>query len=209
MSRMLTAFLGAAVVLSLTLGAAFPNAAAPDRVEEDWQMVLATPDTTVNSPQVSTLMSPTGVLTDSALQFKLNYRDEPDYQAGGLSAQVWQGTQFVSNSDQGSAQCGTASESITWSQRMSLSGGNLNFKVFAGNSTTWGQFGVNDGDLAVSTSSSIGDLSGYSPDSSVANTHVTFGVNRVTSMTLLQVRYYQGNTLLSTDTTPRQVNLSN
>jgi hypothetical protein len=30
----------------------------------------------------------------------------------------------------------------------------------------------------------------------------------VTSMTLVQVRYYKGSTLLSTDTTPRQVNVA-
>ena len=207
MPRILTAFFSAALMLSLTLGAAFPNA-APDRVEEDWQLVLDTPDPNTNCPQVLTSMAPTGVDTDPNIVFKVNYRDQPNYQSGGLSAQVWQSKQFVSNSDQGSAQCNTTSETITWSQRMSLSGGNLNFKVFSGNSTTWGQFGVNDTDLAVSTTSSTGDLSGYSPTNSVTKAGATYGADRVNTMTLLQVRYYQGSTLLSADTTARQVNVA-
>lgn len=202
MSRSLTAILAATALVALALGASFQSP-APDRVEEDWQVVLGTPDPTATCPQFLTIMSPTGVVTDPYLRFELNFRDQPSFQAGGLSAQFWQGTNFVSNSDQGTATCNTANESITWTQRMSLSGGNLNFKVLSGNSTTWGQFGVNDTDLAVSNSSSLADLSGYKPDYSVSKSGVGFGPNRVTSMTLLQVRYYQGSTLLSTDTTPR------
>jgi hypothetical protein len=207
MYRALTAILAGAALVVLALGAGFQTP-VPDRVEEDWQVVLGTPDTTLTCPQFSTTMSPTGVNTDPFLRFKLNFRDQPSFQAGGLSAQIWQGTNFVSNSDQGTAQCNTPNETITWTQRMNVSGGNVNFKVLSGNSTTWGQFGVNATDLAVSTSSSLADLSGYQLTYSVAQSGVGFGPNLVTSMTLLQVRYYQGSTLLSTDTTARQVNVS-
>jgi hypothetical protein len=208
MSRKLTVFLSVATTLGLMLGASFRTAAPPDRIEEDWNVVLGTPDTSTNCPQLLTAMSPTGSDTDPSGIFKLNYRDQPSYQAGGLSAQVWQGKQFLSNSDQGTVQCTTANETITWTQRMSVSGGNLNFKVLSGNSSTWGQFGVNDTDLAVNTSSSLADLSGYSPANSVAKAGATYGADRVTTMTLIQVRYYQGSTLLSTDTTARQVNVA-
>jgi hypothetical protein len=205
MSRKLTVFLSVASALALMLGASFMTTAQPDRIEEDWQVVLGTPDTSTDCPQISATISPTGSDQDPLMVFKLNYRDQPSFQSGGLSAQVWQNKQFQSNSDQGTAQCTTPNETITWTQRMSLSGGNLNFKVLSGNSTTWGQFGANDTDLAVSASSSAADLSGYTPTYSVSNSGATFGANRVTTMTLLQVRYYQGSTLLSTDTTARQV----
>jgi hypothetical protein len=208
MSRKLTAFLTVASTLGLMLGASFQSTPQPDRIEEDWQVVLGTPESSTNCPQLLTSMSPTGADTDPSLVFKLNYRDQPNYQTGGLSAQVWQGKQFLSNSDQGTEQCSTANETITWTQRMSLSGGNVNFKVRSGDSTTWGQFGVNDTDLSVNSSSSLSDLSGYSPATSVAKAGATYGADRVTSMTLLQVRYYQGSTLLSTDTTARQVNVA-
>jgi hypothetical protein len=208
MTRKLTILLPVSLTLGLMLGASFQTTSQPDRIEEDWQLVIGTPSTNNTCPQVLTSMSPTGVNTDPGLVFKLNYRDQPSYQDGGLSAQIWQGSQFVSNSDQGSAQLGTPNETITWTQRMSLSGGSLNFKVLSGNSTTWGQFGANDTDLAVNTSSSLSDLSGYSPATSVAKAGATYGADKVTSMTLVQVRYYQGSTLLSTDSTARQVNVS-
>jgi hypothetical protein len=205
MYRKLTVCLSVASALALALGASFQTPSQPDRIEEDWQLVLATPDTSTNCPQVSTAFSPTGSASDPEMVFKLNYRDQPNFRGGGLSAQAWQGKQFLSNSDQGTNQLTTANETITWTQKMSLSGGNINFKVLSGNSTTWGQFGVNVTDLAVSAASSAADLSGYTPTYSVSNSGATYGANRVTTMTLLQVRYYQGSTLLSTDTTARQV----
>jgi hypothetical protein len=195
-------------MVPLALGAGYQTPPAPDRIEEDWQVVLGTPDANSNCPQFYSVMSPTGVNSDPYMLFELNYRDLPTYQPGGLSAQLWQGGNFATNSDQGTAQCNTPNETITWTQRMSLSGGNLNFKVLSGNSTTWGQFGVNATDLALSTPSSLADLSGYTPNYSVTNSAVSYGPNRVTTMTLLQVRYYQGSTLLSTDTTARQVNVA-
>ena len=208
MSRPLTVILATAATLVLTLGTAYQGSTVPDRIEEDWQLVLGNPDTAANCPQLSTSMSPSGSDSVPVFLFKLNYRDRPHYAPGGLSAQVWQSKSFLSNSDQGTAQINTPQETITWTQKMTLAGGKLNYKVLSGMSTTWGAFGVNDTDLFVSTPSSLVDLSGYTPDKSVAMSGASFGPNRVTSMTLLQVRYYQGSTLLSTDTTARQVNLT-
>ena len=71
-----------------------------------------------------------------------------------------------------------------------------------------GAFGASDDQLTVSTSTSLTSLAGYSPAASVAKSGVGFQSNRVTSLTLLRVRYYQGNTLLSTDETPRPVTLA-
>ena len=208
MSRQIAVLLSAVSALGLMIGAALQPATQPDRIEEDWQVVLGTPDTNTNCPQFSTVMSSSASDTDPIMMFLLNYRDQPSYQPGGLSAQLWQNKQFLSNSDQGTDQCATADETVAWTQRMSLSGGSVNFKVLSGNSITWGPFGVNDTDLAVSGTSALSDLSGYSPASSVTKSRATFGANRLVSMTLLQVRYYQGSTLLTTDSTPRQVNLA-
>ncbi len=91
---------------------------------------------------------------------------------------------------------------------MSLTGGALSYKIASGNSTTWGEFGVGDDELAVSTPTSLTSLAGYSPDASVQGSGPSFGSNRVTKMTLVRVRYYQGQTLLATDEAPRSVKLS-
>ena len=99
-------------------------------------------------------------------------------------------------------------ETITWTQRMSLSGGNLNYNVVNGQSTTWGKFGQGQGTLGVSMPSTLSDLGAYKPDYSVSKSGVSWQSNRVTSMTLLQVRYYSGGQLISTDSTSRTVDLT-
>ena len=91
---------------------------------------------------------------------------------------------------------------------MSLSGGSVNVNVVNGQSTTWGNFGQGEGSLGVSLSSSVSDLSSYQPTYSVSKSGASWQANRVTSMTLLRVRYYSGGQLISTDSTPRTVNLS-
>jgi hypothetical protein len=207
----LCVMLVAGLVLAVVGGTAFTQATgpAPDRIEEDWQLVVANPDPDLDGPQSSTSMQPGGDDSSPVVVFSLNYQDYPAYQPGGLQIKAWNNDQVLTTASQGQGVCETSNETITWTQRMTLSGGSLSYKIVSGQSTTWGQFGQGDNDLSVSAASSVASLSGYSPDTSVAKSGVSFQSNRVTSMTLSQVRYYQGNTLLSTDTNPRSVNLSN
>ena len=127
---------------------------------------------------------------------------------------VWPGFQRVpsppvlDSASQGSGVCETQGETISWTQRMKLSGGNLKFNVVNGLSTTWGQFGQGPGTFGVSMPSTLSDLSAYKPDYSVSKSGVSWQSNRVTSMTLLQVRYYNGRQLISTDSTSRTVKLT-
>ena len=192
--------------LPLTLGAA---SATVDGVEEDWVLVVTTPDPNITCPQISTQMLLDSDPTSAVMVFNLNYREAPTFFAGGLQVKIQSGDQVYATAYQGSAQLQTSNETIPWTQRLSLSNGTLSFKVNSGTSTTWGNFGQGETDLAVSIASSRTSLSNYSPDASVTNSGAGFGANRVGSMTLLRVRYYQGQTLLSTDSTPRMVNLSN
>jgi len=199
----------AVLASAVAAGTAFTQSTSPqpDRIEEDWKLVIASPDLDLNGPQITTCMNPGGGTSTPVVLFNMNYQDHPEFQAGGLQVKVWQDDHVVTASSQGTARCQTDNESITWTQRMSLSGGNVNYKIVSGQSTTWGQFGQGDNDLALSFASSVASLSGYSPDDSAARSAVCFESNHVTSMTLLQVRYYQGSTLLSTDTNPRSVDL--
>ena len=107
----------------------------------------------------------------------------------------------------GTGVCETQGETITWTQQMTLSGGSVNFNVLNGQSVTWGKFGQGLGLLGVSFPCALADLSGYQPTYSVAKSGVSWESNRVTSMTLVQVRYYSGGQLISTDTTARSVSL--
>lgn len=200
--------LAAASFLLTSAGQAQGTASQADRIEEDWQVVIANPDPSVTGPQITTCMSP---VTDSStpfVAFDLNYRDFPSFRAGGVQVKVYSGESVLDSETQGSAICETANETITWTQRMSLSGGTVSYVVVNGQSTTWGQFGQGQGLLGVGFTTSLGSFASYSPDTSVAKSGVSWQSNRVTSMTLLRVRYYSGGNLISTDNTPRTVVLS-
>lgn len=180
----------------------------PDRVEEDWVLVIATPDTSSNGPQVTTSMSPSGDLTVGPfVAFDLNYREYPSYTPGGVQTQVWSSNQLLTTSTQGSNQLNTANESITWTQFLSLSGGTVTYGVNNGQSVTWGKFGQGNGLLNVTFPSSLSSLSGYSPDVSVAHSGATWESNHVSSLSLVQVRYYSGGQLILTDSTRRECTL--
>jgi hypothetical protein len=210
MRRTLTILLLAALPISFALGTSAVVAPAADRVEEDWQLVISTPDPSTNSPQITMTMKPGNDTSYPNMIFNVNYQDYPSFTSGGLQMKVWQGNQVAASSSQGSGQLQTNNETITWTQRMSLSGGNLNFKILSGNSTTWSIFGMADTDLAAGASApaSLSSLVDYNPDTSVAKSGVTFASGCVASMTLLQVRYYQGSTLLSTDNIARNVSIN-
>jgi hypothetical protein len=84
-------------------------------------------------------------------------------------------------------------------------GGERSFQVINGQSATWGQFGQSQGLSGVNLSTSLSDLGAYKPNYSVAKSGVSWESNRVTSMTLVQVRYYKSGQLIATDSNPRSV----
>jgi hypothetical protein len=187
----------------------------PDQVEEDWQLVVANPDPAVVGPQITTVMSPNSDPRAAFATFYVNYQDYPQWSPGGLQVKAYgpapdpaSPPPLLDTSDQGDNVCETRAETITWTQRLSLSGGNLNFSVVNGQSLTWGKFGQSNGTLGVSMPSALSDLGAYSPNYTMSKSGVSWQATRVTSMTLLQVRYYKGGQLLSTDSTPRNVNLT-
>jgi hypothetical protein len=194
-----------ALAIATSAGMAQTASPPPDQVEEDWRIVIGNPRPSEIGPQLTTCMSP---VTDSStpfVAFDLNYRDYPSWNPGGVQVKVCSDKTVLDSADQGDEICQTSGETIRWTQRMSLSGGSINYWVVNGQSTTWGNFGHGQGLRGVSFATSASDLSSYSPDYSVARSGVGWQSNRVTSMTLVQVRYYSGGKLTSTDSTPRTV----
>ncbi len=64
-----------------------------------------------------------------------------------------------------------------------------------------GSFGQDN--LSVAFPAPVNSLANYNPDVSAANSGVSWESNFVTSMTLVQVRYYSCGLLIATDTNPR------
>jgi hypothetical protein len=173
----------------------------PDRIEEDWVVVVATPDLERVGPQITTSMGPTAVRTTAPfVAFDLNYREYPSFIAGGMQLQVWSGGTLQKYATSKTEQFNTQGEQITWTQRMSLSVGTITYQVVSGSSTTWGAFGD---DLSVSFATGLSSLAGYSPNTTVANSGASWQMNKVQKMTLVAIRYYAGSTLISTDSTAR------
>jgi hypothetical protein len=184
-------------------------APVPDQVEEDWQLVVATPDFEGVGPQITTSMSAGADLTSVPwVAFDLNYREYPYFRAGGLQLQAWSGAQLLTTSSEGSGQFNVPNETITWTQRMSVSGGTMTYSLLNGQSTTFGTFGQGTGSLSVNFPTALTSLTDYSPTVSTAHSGVSWQANNVTSMRLLQVRYYAGGQLISTDNTPRSIDLN-
>src|SRR4051794_19394075 len=103
---------------------------APDRIEEDWQLVIGDPDPDANGPQVSTAMQPGGDDSSPLVLFNLNYRDVSTYTPGGLQVKVVNDDHIITSTQDQSAVFQTSNETITWTQRMSVSGseGKLQYK---------------------------------------------------------------------------------
>lgn len=183
---------------------ASPTSQTADAIEEDWELVVASPDVTGVGPQITTVMSPTGDLSKPFVAYDMNYREYPTFTAGGMQIQLWSKKAVVSTSSQGTNQFQTANETVTWTQRMHLADGSIRYSVRNGQSTTWGNFGHTDAtNFRVTYNADLTSMAGYDPADTVKNSGVSFQSDRVTSLKLVKVRYYSNGSLYYTDTTSR------
>lgn len=207
-SRTALLFLSTLLTVSVASALAGSTTADPDAVEEDWRLVVSDPDPLQEGPQITTCMSPLADDLAPFVAFDMNYREYPGYQSGGMQVQVWSSGQVLGNSSQGSALFNTPGETVTWTQRMALNAGAVNYDINNGQSTTWGQFGQSN-KLSVSFPTTAVTLAGYDPAKSVRSSGVSWESNHVQSLTLVQVRYYANGQLIWTDTNPKSVVSSN
>jgi len=189
-----------------------PNAGAFDstsvtKIEEDWEVQIGEPSPDEVLPQLYVVTSPTGNLDGQYSVFEINNLLLPDFYGGGLQFQTWWGDQATGEAHHSDYKAlSTASEAIKFTVSMRVLDGNLYFRVKNGTSCAWGDFGSNP-TLRIAQPSNVADLSGYNPESSARYSRVGSGRGRVTKFTLKQVRYYNGTTLLSTDTTSRDAQI--
>jgi hypothetical protein len=175
-------------------------------VEEDWELVVNTPETYDNSPQVTCVIAPV-TLDQGYMALDLNYHTQPDYSPGGVQMHVWSpNTPMVVANSAATNMLQNQNETVTWTTRMRLNPGNwLRFHVLNGKSTTWGDFGGN-GELAITVSTSLTDLATYNSTVSLDNSGVPYASNLVTSLTLTAVRCYSASgALLYENNTPQLV----
>ena len=175
------------------------------RVEEDWELVVGTPDAYTSAPQVTCVMSPRDNTLLGHATFVLNHQSLPVFAAGGLQLQSWIDELPISDRKFPNADVmSTSSETVTWTQKMTLDGRSLEYDIVSGTSTTWGTFG-GEGYLKFSMLTVLEDLDGYDPAVSAANSGVGYAGNRVQSLVLKRVRRYTASGAVLLDETPRTV----
>jgi hypothetical protein len=175
------------------------------RVEQDWELVLATPNPSSDAPQVTCVISPLGNVEGIHAAFELNQRTMPGYVSGGMQLQLWDGEVPLSElTPYYEGMLATPGEVVSWTQAMYLGDGRLTFEIINGHSTTWGNFGWS-GLFKVGVASNLSNLDNYKSDVSAANSGAGYAVNRVQSLTLKRVRYYTSNQAVVEDAQARVI----
>lgn len=174
------------------------------RVEEDWEVILNEPGSNVDAPQFHSVLSAYPNLDSYYLQISWNYRDQYDFAPGGMQLSAWWDEFPSGKKSYRDDKLSTTAETITWTQSMCTNGSVLTFGVDRAESTTWGTFGGSD--LELSGCVAVPNLNDYATGTSVMNSWITYGANRVDLLRITEVRRYDhdGN-LLSRDTTPKIV----
>jgi hypothetical protein len=175
------------------------------RVEEDWELVVATPDPGSVGPQVTCILSPVAHVDAIFVAVEVNHQSSPSFVPGGVQLQVWSGESLLNTRKfPNSAVMSTTGETVRWTTSMQMDGDNVNFAVVNGTSSTWGNFG-GQGYLTATVDAGVSNLNGYSTDVSVANSGPGYAGNRVQSLVLKRVRRHLSNGQVQLDDTPRVV----
>lgn len=178
-------------------------------VEEDWELIVASPDPNSTAPQISCTISPLSHVNSIHAAFELNHQSQPEFTAGGLQLQIWNDEQPLgSRKFPNPGVLSTDGEVVRWTQSLSLAGGVLTFAIKDGSSTTWGDFG-GQGYLNASLVTDLPNLNGYDPAISAKNSGVAYAGNRVTSLILKRVRATLSNGEVVEDPTERVVHIHN
>lgn len=175
------------------------------RVEEDWELVIGTPDPDSDSPQVTSVFSPVGHVESLYAALEINHQSQPEFVAGGLQLQIWD-SEFSESSRKfpNGAVMAQAGETVRWTQSMQLADGVLTFEITNGTSTSWGSFG-GQGYLKASVNTALSNLNDYHPATSVHNSGIGYAANRVQSLVLRRVRLITSDGEVLEDTSSRPV----
>jgi hypothetical protein len=172
------------------------------RVEEDWYVMIGTPEPEADSPQISTVLAPSWSLGGRYAVFDMNCATQPGFSSGGVQLQLWQNDaiqQTRSNTNWDSLHL--VNEEIRYTSVMRIEDDNLVFEIINGSSESWGVFGT--GEMKLQCPTWRRHLNQYDPAFTVWNSRIGFASHRVRRFTLERVRYFSKDGLESTDDTPR------
>lgn len=180
--------LAAAAVFCLINATADATESEIVKVEETWAFAVGAPETALSSPQVSTMMGPYNTADNLHFVFTLNHRTSPQFLAGGMQVQVWNG-EALSSVRTGPVEglLTQDNETVRWTQRLEVNNGAVTFSVVNGTSASWGNFG-GQGYLSVQVGG-VDNLNAYRPWLSLTESGVGYGGNRVSNFQLEKIKW--------------------
>lgn len=159
------------------------------KIEEEWSLVVETPDPLQDAPQISTWMSPSSSMDGVYFGVELNHAQRPEYEGGGFQTRAMIDSEQVDDrvAHQGE-NLYIPGEAIRWTQSLAISNGELRFSIKSGSSQSWGSFGGPSTEVKLATS--LTNLNDYSPVLSADSSGVGFAANRVASLKLVKIRVF-------------------
>lgn len=158
-------------------------------IEEQWSLVVGGPETEVSSPQISMVMSASGHTESDFFLVALNHWSSPEFAPGGIQAQHWCGDERVTVANSSDKQpLHHDGETISWAQRLTLSGGQLLFQVLDGQGESWGNF-ADGSTLRIAVPTELTRLNDYKPAVSIHESGIGYAGNRVSSLVLQRIRW--------------------
>lgn len=172
------------------------------RVEEDWYVKVGTPSPADDSPQITTVISPSWTLWGWYAVFDMNCATQPGFFSGGVQLQLWRnGVIQQTRSNTNWASLSTVDEDVRYTSAVAIENANLAFEIINGTGTTWGTFGT--GELKMSVSTWRNDLNFYGPWFSESNSRIGFASHRVRRFILERVRYIKRDGTVTVENDPR------
>ena len=178
------------------------------RIEEDWEIHIKDPDANEGTPQLLNIISPRDALWGTHFMLELNHTTYPNFANGGLQLQSWLGdepTDYTSLVNAG--KLSTPGEVIHYTITMWVTPENSKVHCeITGHSheeddskKSWGgDFGGN-GSFKLSAYTILTNLNQYCRHCSTGNSAICVAAHNVNKFCNCEVRYYSGETLISTD----------
>jgi hypothetical protein len=173
-------------------------------VEEDWALVLRTPNLDKNCPQFSTAFR---LGNGGYFLTTWNYRDVPDFAQGGIQVQLWSGGSddvCIAQLDEPLGELQWSGETVRWTHVYRTNGNDVVMKTVGISAQSWGT-NITAPSMTVSHAA-VANFNTYDPENSIAESNIGYGKNRVQWFGITEVRMYddKGRRLV-VNKTPRPV----
>jgi len=175
------------------------------RVEEDWILQIGSPDTDSNGPQILNTISVQEDLDSDYAVFEINHSTQPAYHRGGMQLQAWCHGSINEYRDlESGVMLAHENETLRYTLAMEVDDGHVRFSILNGQSETWEEFGGHE-ESRVSLSTELTSLNSYRPQTSVANSGISYASHRVKRLALKEVRYFSASGHVRTESNERVV----